>query len=226
MKLGPRYYYFLHKKSMASKRIRPTLLTTRSKKDPLENNHLWGYSRRDDGSLIVYNLKEDPDSPYVVVKESSIPGSGLGLFVGRDFKNNEFIGKYIGFVMDWMGNCKESSSDKLMQQYTSISLGEKKKFVCDGGQAPQDEDGQRMALGLTLLKSVPVPFDDVDIASYPGMHGHMINDAKGENRLAGAEQNCIVYEDGAIHATRDVSKGDELFYAYNLHTTTPPSRHT
>jgi hypothetical protein len=173
------------------------------------------------------------------VKESSIPGAGLGLFATKNIKAGTIISFYpvhtigvdLGHTIrkvsiDLFGNTHEHAQDKegdtegngatLNQAYLHHVMGSRPLITINIGQ---DLGGESLFVDV-----------DVDREESPGFHSHRINDGatvtvNSEDGVLGYYQksrkakNCVHVPFGpspllATVATKKIPKGSELFTTY------------
>ena len=152
------------------------------------------------------NLRVETSSepiPFLVEKQSTLPGSNLGIFAARNFKMGEYIGIYLGVVLQKLeGNTTEEIEIK------ERDLFKGRRYVMTYGNK-----------GYVDARA------GIDHHSHPRayMGCHMINDptynlshdcSDDEKRNALDLVNVVCYDDLLVAAQKDISDGQEFFLRY------------
>jgi hypothetical protein len=155
-------------------------------------------------NIDVYKVENSGLRIYATVRNSSIPGAGLGVYLAEPVKKGEIIGRYTGSIESWKDSTtatwRYSKSDFLimMSYYDSD-----REFVLDGSKAPQSASDQLKVLGLDpCFHKAPM-----NPQEWPGMYAHMINHSS-------YDPNCIILEDGMVQMLKDLPAGQELLWNY------------
>lgn len=168
-----------------------------------------------DGDIDIYTDGTGV-APVACVRDSHVAGKGL--YTCRDLAPGDLIGRYTGEIVGWRGDPAVERRDSRcmidITVFTSRDTITRWQCVVDGSRPVQTYADQRKALRLTYDRSVCL-FDERE---WPGVHAHMMNDAKG----TGLANNCRVEEDGWVFATARVPGCDadrpdprsELLWSY------------
>jgi hypothetical protein len=138
----------------------------------------------------------------VHVKTSTIPGAGLGLFATRNFKKNELITEYDGRIID----------NKTAKQVQKNHPGQSFHFVA-------------LSLGRTVIDGIKTPIPGRGGASFtndsmnnPPYNAKFFRTYKVMPDLPDHRTGLTELTRLFLKATRDITKGEEIFVDYNRET--------
>ena len=128
--------------------------------------------------------------PFFTVNTSTIPGSGLGLFSARTFKEGEYVGIYLG--VEVTGQNDEAFNDcKYVMKYGEDRYVDARTGI-DHGTDP------RAYMGCHMMNDPTYQL--------------RLDDRNWDTTFALV--NVICHDNLLMSATRDIAPGEELFLSY------------
>jgi hypothetical protein len=149
---------------------------------------------------------------WVYIKSSTIC-NGDGVFADRDFKKDEYIGRYTGLII---GDVNIESDVARILRLSDTS--ENNSIIeLQGRDWHVYVDGKRSPWSTTLGTTEDTTLTDrvfpIMENSWPGMFAHVINSCEfGKAKDRG--QNVIIRSDGTVQACQTIHQHDELLTMY------------
>ena len=163
------------------------------------------------GDIDIYRKINKTWVLWLLVRDSTIPGAGKGLFAAKPFKKGEFIGRYVGKVLGKVSDpTVQAKVDRMTRMVKGDAIIQVNGYYVDGRCSVQTNDEQLALFGHIIF---PQP-----AWKWPGIFAQMTNDARGTGR----PQNCRVTLGGSLESTRDIPKlnpsnpnqASELLWSY------------
>lgn len=144
------------------------------------------------GDIDVFRKVGRSWQPWVLVRKSTLPNAGMGLFAARPFATDELIGRYVGKIL---GHVKSPAVQDMVERMSRSVHGDAIVDVnhhqVDGRQPVQSNEAQRRQFGKVILKQPQW--------SWPGMYVYIANDARAVER-----NNATVTIGGYVKAVRNI----------------------
>lgn len=138
----------------------------------------------------------------VIVKTSTIPNAGLGLFASKNFKKNELITEYDGKIIDKKtAKQKQRDNPSSTFHFVALSLG---NSVIDGIKIPIPNRG-----GASFAN---------DSINNPPYNSKFFRTTKVMPDLADQRSGNLELTRLFLKALRDIAKGEEIFVDYGSET--------
>lgn len=143
--------------------------------------------------------------PWVLVRPSTIPGAGKGLFAAQPFPAGTCIGRFVGKIL---GRAADAADDARVHRMSQTVAGDAivnvNGFFVDGRQPVQSNAAQEGRFGRVVFRQPDW--------SWPGVHAHLANDSRG-TRL---RPNTHLSTGGYLETTRRTPAYDSsLPHAHN-----------